>query len=148
MGEATSEACEGCFTTACWRMGFLPLTQRDTVRRHFQSLSEHRAPRQSLLSTNRSCPLGFVYLNETLRPSGVCRGKVRNTKYLFFSSSSSLVFPFFFSLVALQLGEPKILGKHPGPAALYHWAGLPLRVPPLHWELWFPAQFYCHNTNS
>lgn len=71
-GEATSEACERCFTTTCWRMGFLSLTQRDTVRRHFRSLSEHGAPRQSLLSTNWSNPLGFVYLNETLRPWGVC----------------------------------------------------------------------------
>lgn len=117
-GEATSEACEHFFTTACWRMGFLPLTHWDKVRRHFQSSSEHGAPRQSLLSTNWSSPLGFVYLNETLRPSGVCWGKVRNAKYLFFSSSSSFVLPFFFSFVGSRLGEPKILGKHPGPAAL------------------------------
>lgn len=118
-GEPTSEACEHFFTTACWRMGFLPLTQWDTVRRHFQSLSEHRAPRQSLLSTNWSSPLGFVYLNETLRPSGVCWEKVRNAKYLFFFRLHPLSsFLSSFSLIASQLGEPKILGKHPGPAAL------------------------------
>lgn len=140
-GEATSEACERGFTTTCWRMGFLSLTQRDTVRRHFRSLSEHGAPRQSLLSTNWSSPLGFVYLNETLRPWGVCWGKVRNAKYLFLSSSSSFVFPFFFSLVALQLREPKILGKHPGSAALL--SRSPSQRPPPHsdWDLWFPAQF-------
>lgn len=139
-GEATSEACEHSFPTTCWRMGFLSLTQRDTVRRHFRSLSEHGAPRQSLLSTNWSSPLGFVYLNETLRPWGVCWGKVRNAKYLFFPSSSSFVFPFFFSLVALQLHEPKILGKHPGSAASLR-RSPSQRRPPLHWDLWFPAQF-------
>lgn len=41
------------------------------------------APRQSSLSTNWSNPLGSVYLNETLRPWGVCWGEVRNAKYRF-----------------------------------------------------------------
>lgn len=144
-GEATSEACEYCFTTSLLKDGFLSLTQWDTVRRHFRSLSEHRAPRQSLLSTNWSSPLGFVYLNETLRPWGVCWGKVRNAKYLFLSSSS-FVFTFFFSLIVLQLRDPKILGKHPGSAALLSQSPSKQPSPPtlfyffiLHWDLLFPA---------
>lgn len=108
--EATSEACEHCFTTTCWRMGFLPLTQRDTVRRHFRSLSEHGALGQSLLSTNWSSPLGFVYLNETLRPWGVCWGKVRNAKYLFFFF---IFFLFRLSFLLFSLSPSAWWAKNP-----------------------------------
>lgn len=136
--EATSEACEYYFTKSCWGMDLYLCLKWDTVRRHFQSLSERRAPRQSSLSTNWSNPLGFVYLNETLRPRGVCWEKVRNAKYLFFLGLLPLSFClFFFSLPALQLHDPEILGKHPGSAALLSLAA----SPPLHWTLWFPAQF-------
>lgn len=135
--EATSEACEYYFTTSCWGMDLCLWWKWDTGRRHFQSLSERRAPRQSSLSTNWSNPLGFVYLNETLRPQGVCWEEVRNAKYLFFGSSSAFVLPFFFPLPALQLHDPEILGKHPGSAALLSLAA----SPPLHWALRFPAQF-------
>lgn len=81
-----------------------------------------------------------------LDPGGVCWGKVRNAKYLsppvlcLLPLSPS---PFFFSLIALQLRDPKILGKHPGSAALLSRSPL-LRRPPsfpsLHGDLWFPAQ--------
>lgn len=71
------------FNTSCWRMDLYLWMKWDTFRHHFQSMSERRAPRQSSLSTNWSNPLGFVYLNETLRPWGVCWGEVRNAKYRF-----------------------------------------------------------------
>lgn len=96
--EATTEACEYYFTKSCWGMDLYLCLKWDTVRRHFQSLSEHRAPRQSSLSTNWSNPLGFVYLNETLRPRGVCWEKVRNAKYLFFLGLLPLSFCLFSSL--------------------------------------------------
>lgn len=37
-GEATSEACERCFTTTCWRMGF---STSDSARRSPAPLSKH-----------------------------------------------------------------------------------------------------------
>lgn len=49
---------------------------------------------------------------------------------IFFLSSSSFAFPFFFSLIALQLHDPKILGKHPGSAALLSWS--PSQSTPTH----------------
>lgn len=129
--------------------GFLPLTQRDTVRRHFPSSSERRGAPKAKLIVHKLIqpPFGFVYLNETLRPRGCLLRKSQKCQisffFLFFLSSSSFAFPFFFSLIALQLHDPKILGKHPGSAALLSRSPL-LRPPPsfpsLHWDLWFPAQ--------
>lgn len=72
------------FKTSCWGIDLYLWMKWDTFRCHFQSMSERRAPRQSSLSTNWSNPLGFVYLNETLRPWGVCWGEVRNAKYCCF----------------------------------------------------------------
>lgn len=116
-GETTSEHC--LLTTTCWRMGFFPSTQCGAVRRHFRSLLEHRAPRQSLLSTNWSKPLGFVYLNGTLRPWGVCWGKSK-MPYIFFPLLHPLSSLFSsFCSYPLQLCEPEILGKHPISVALY-----------------------------
>lgn len=133
------------FNTSCWGMDLYLWMKWDTFRHHFQSKSECRAPRQSSLSTNWSNPLGFVYLNETLRPWGVCWGEVRNAKYrfgFFFFYLPLLFWLFFFSLPALQLHDPEILGKHPGSAALLSLAA----SPPLHWALCFPAQFLWHAT--
>lgn len=42
LGEATSEAC--VLHNNLLKDGFLSLTQRDAVRRHFSSSSEHRGP--------------------------------------------------------------------------------------------------------
>ena len=131
-GHQWSWSLEYYFNTSCWGMDLYLWMKRDTFRRHVQSKSERRAPRQSSLSTNWSNPLGFVYLNETLRPRGVCWGEVRNAKYLFFFLlvffcflSSAFILAFFFSLPALQLHDPEILGKHPGSAALLSLAASP-----------------------
>lgn len=139
--EATSEACEYYFTMSCWGMDLYLCLKWDTVRRHFQSLSERRAPRQSSLSTNWSNPLGFVYLNETLRPRGVCWEKVRNAKYLFFGgSSSAFVLPFFFSLsqpfsFMIQKSLVNI------PARQLYWAS---QRPPLRTELSGSHHSFCN----
>lgn len=96
------------------RTGFLPLTQSGATFKAGQGAGPPL--RQSSLSTHWSSPFSCVYFQESVRPWGVCWGKVRNAKYLFFFSVFILLLSSFLS--AAQPGEPEILSKHPDPAAL------------------------------
>lgn len=85
--------------------GFLPLTQRDTVRRHFPSSSERRGAPKAKLIVHKLIqpPFGFVYLNETLRPRGCLLRKSQKCQISFF-----LFFFFVFFLFRL----PFLLFSH------------------------------------
>lgn len=129
------------FNTSCWGMDLYLWMKWDTFRHHFQSKSERQAPKQSSLSTNWSCPLGFVYLNETLRPWGVCWGEVRNAKYRF--GFFFFIFRFcsgFFSFLSQPFNFMIQKSLVNIPARQLYWA---LQRPPLCTELFASQHSFC-----
>lgn len=104
----------------------------------FQAHQNTGAPKAKLIVHKLiQGPFVSVYLNETLRPWGCLLRKSQKCQISFFFFLLLRLLPlspspFFFSLIALQLRDPKILGKHPGSAALLSRSPLLRPLPPSH----------------
>lgn len=107
------------FIMTCWRTGFLALTQAGAT---FGACQSDEPRGKAYCPQTDPAPFGVVYLNETLRPCGVCWGKVRNAKYLpssFLSSFHSRPFSLVSQKSRVNIPTLQLCSTEPIPRSVF-----------------------------